>query len=200
MKIFSNFDTNTRHIKTAEHKKKYGAENVICFWRSVLYRVIKVMIPVFFLVSVSTIIIIFLYNMFWIDYLIYSIIAVLLVDIVIAIPIIGKYIDYKMDFIIVTPDILIMYDQNGILDKDIITINEKSIKTISVKRNGFLYSVFDNGDVIVLSEWDTLNGEMTLRWVARPEKRRKDILRIMEKDVRKEMINKEMINKDTDEL
>ena len=50
-------------------------------------------------------------------------------------PIIGKYIDYNMDFIVVTPDFLIMYDQEGILKKKVVTVNEKSIKTISVERS-----------------------------------------------------------------
>ncbi|HCY21573.1 TPA: hypothetical protein DIC40_07170 [Patescibacteria group bacterium] len=60
------------------------------------------------------------------------------------IPIIGKWIDYKLDFIVITPDFLIMYDQAGIFNKKVITLNEKSIKTISIERKGFLYSIFNN--------------------------------------------------------
>jgi len=43
--------------------------------------------------------------------MLYFVIAFALFDLVRLFPIIGKYMDYKLDFIIVTPDLLIMYDQ-----------------------------------------------------------------------------------------
>ena len=78
--------------------------------------------------------------------------AFVVFDLVWLFPIVGKFIDYKMDFIIVTPDLLIMYDQAGLFKKNVITVNEKSLKTVSVKRPGLLYSIFNNGDIIFLSE------------------------------------------------
>jgi hypothetical protein len=42
--------------------------------------------------------------------------------------------DYKMDFIIVTPESLMMYDQTGIFKRDVFTIGVPSIKTISLKK------------------------------------------------------------------
>ena len=115
----------------------------------------------------------------------YFLIAFALFDLVWLFPIVGKYMDYKLDFIIVTPDVLIMYDQWWIFKRNIISTNEKSIKTISVKKSGLLYSIFNNGDIIFLTEWDTTGGggEITLRRVPKPEKRRKEIARIMSKDL-----------------
>ena len=84
--------------------------------------------------------------------MLYFVIAFVLFDLVWLFPIIGKYMDYKLDFIIVTPDVLIMYDQGGIFKRNIISTNEKSIKTISVKKSGLLYSIFNNGDIIFLTE------------------------------------------------
>ena len=122
--------------------------------------------------------------------MLYFVIAFVLFDLVWLFPIIGKYMDYKLDFIIVTPDVLIMYDQGGIFKRNIISTNEKSIKTISVKKSGLLYSIFNNGDIIFLTEWDSASGgwEITLRRVPKPEKRRKEIARIMSKDFEVKML------------
>lgn len=120
----------------------------------------------------------------------YFIIAFVLFDLVWLFPIVGKYIDYKLDFIIVTPDVLIMYDQWGLFRRNVISTNEKSIKTISVQKSGLLYSIFNNGDIVFLTEWDAANnGEITLRWVPKPEKRRKEIARIMSKDFEVKMLD-----------
>lgn len=88
-----------------------------------------------------------------------------------------------MDFIIVTPDYLVMYDQAWIFNKKVITLNEKSIKTISIERKGFLYSVFNNWDIIFLAEGDvTEHGDVKLKWIPKPEKRRQQIAKIMHKE------------------
>lgn len=88
-----------------------------------------------------------------------------------------------MDFIIITPDYLMMYDQAWIFNKRVITVNEKSIKTISVERRWVLYSLFNNWDLIVLAEGDvTEHGDVKLKWIPKPEKRRKQIVEIMHKE------------------
>lgn len=114
------------------------------------------------------------------QYFAYILLAILILFVVFFFPIIWKYLDYKMDFIIVVPDSIMMYDQWGILKRDVVTINAQSIKTISVKKSWLLYSIFDNGDIIILAEWDTeRNGETILRRVPRPEKRRNQMLKII---------------------
>jgi len=45
------------------------------------------------------------------DYFGYIVTAILIIDIVFFFPVIGKIIDYKMDFIIVIPHAIMMYDQ-----------------------------------------------------------------------------------------
>jgi hypothetical protein len=43
-----------------------------------------------------------------------------------------------------------------------------------------LYSIFDNGDIIILTEGDIAqNGEITLRWVPRPEKRKNQMMKVI---------------------
>ena len=85
-----------------------------------------------------------------------------------------------MDFIIVVPESIMMYDQWGVLKRDVVTINAKSIKTISVKKSWLFRSIFNNGDIIILAEWDTEhNGETILRRVPNPETKRNQMLKIV---------------------
>ena len=109
----------------------------------------------------------------------YVLIATLVLDIVFCYPIIWKYIDYLGDFIIVIPEALMLYDQSGLFKRDLITISARSIKTISLRKEKFLYSLFDNGDILVLSEGDLPDGEVTLPWVAHPETRKQQIMQIV---------------------
>jgi hypothetical protein len=54
---------------------------------------------------------IFFYKRLGGDYFSYIVTAILIIDIVFFFPVVGKYLDYKMDFIIVIPHAIMMYDQ-----------------------------------------------------------------------------------------
>lgn len=180
MKIFSNFDTKLRQTKFEEYKKEYWVNNVLCFGRSKLYRWLKIFLPFLLLLIVSIFLLIFFYRWLGSSYFAAIVIVVLILDFVIAIPVIGKFLDYISDFIIVIPSCIMMYDQSGFFKRNVATISSQSIKMISIKKNTFLYSVFDNWDIVVLTEWDVHDdGEILFRWVARPEKRRNEITRVV---------------------
>lgn len=182
MKIFSNFDTQIRTKTFEEYAASYGRENVLCFWRSRLYFFIKIFFPLIFILALCFGIVGVLYYIFDGDYLLFFSIATFVLSLFFLIPIIGKWIDYKLDFIVVTPDFLIMYDQEGIFNKRVITVNEKSIKTISIERRWFLYSLFNNWDIIFLAEGDvTEHWDVKLKWIPKPEKRRDQIAKVMNK-------------------
>ena len=72
-----------------------------------------------------------------------------------------------------------MYNQHGFFKKDVVTIGVINIKTISIEKDKFLYSVFDNGDIIILSESGIPYGKVTLRRIPRPEKRRNQVANII---------------------
>ncbi|MCX6823097.1 MAG: hypothetical protein NTX91_03850 [candidate division SR1 bacterium] len=180
MKIFSNFDTKLRKTKFAEYQKEYGVDNVLGFGRSRLYWWIKSFLPTLFLIGISILIMVLFTSRFGSDYFVAILIVILIIVLVSLFPIIRKYIDYKLDFIIVIPSCIMMYDQGGIFKRDVITISSASIKTISIRKDKFLYSVFDNGDIIILTEGDSHgDGEVTLRWIPKPEKRRNEIARVI---------------------
>ncbi len=180
MRIFSNFDTKLREQTFQEYQSKYGVDNVLCFWRSRLYQVYKVIFPLLSLVFFTVLGLIFFYKRLWGDYFGYIVVAFLIIDIVFAFPMVTKYIDYKMDFVIVIPNSIMMYAQGGIFKRNIVTISAQSIKTISLQKSWFLYSVFDNGDIIILTEGDNEHyGEIVLRRIPRVEKRRNQIVKVV---------------------
>ena len=111
MKIFSNFDTKLRQTKFTEYQQEYGVDNVLCFGRSRLYFWIKVFLPTILLVIISLSLLIFFSGRFGTASFIPILIVVLIFDIVALFPIIRKYIEYSMDFIIVIPSCVLMYDQ-----------------------------------------------------------------------------------------
>jgi hypothetical protein len=48
-----------------------------------------------------------------------------------------------------------------------------------------LYSIFDNGDIIILTEGDIeQNGEIKLKWIPRPEKRKNQMMKVVGIDTR----------------
>lgn len=180
MKIFSNFDSTLRQKTFVEYQESYGADNVLCFGRSKLYRIYKVILPLLLVAAVCIFALIFLAKRLDGEYLGYIFILLFIFAAFFIVPAIGKYIDYKMDFIIVVPNSIMMYDQWGLLKRNVITISTQSIKSISIKKSWLLYSIFDNGDIIILTEGDTeRNGEIKLRRIPRPEKRKNQIVKVI---------------------
>lgn len=180
MKIFSNFDTKLRETTFLEYQERYGVDNVLCFWRSKLYYIIKFVLPFILLLFITIFGLIFFYKWLGGDYFAYLLTAIIIINVVFIFPVIGKYIDYKMDFIIVIPHAIMMYEQWGIFKRNVSTISAQSIKSISIKKSWLLYSIFDNGDIIILTEGDTeRNGEIMLRRIPRPEKRKNQIVKIV---------------------
>lgn len=180
MKIFTNFDTGLRQTTFEEYQSKYGIENVLCFWRSKLYQMYKVILPFLLLLLFTILACIFFYKRLNGNYFGYVLTAIFIIDLVFLFPVVGKFIDYKMDFIIVIPNTIMMYDQWGLFKRNVVTISVQSIKAISIKKSWLLYSIFDNGDIIILTEWDSEhNGEIKLRRIPRPEKRRNQMIKVI---------------------
>jgi len=79
-----------------------------------------------------------------------------------------RMMDLEMDFAIVIPWKIIFYNQSN-LSRDVQTINSEKIKTITSKHTKLLWSIFNFGDITVMTEWDEANiWEMTLQYIASP--------------------------------
>jgi len=185
MRIFSNFDTKLKQRTLQDYQQNYGMDDVLSFWRSRLYLYYRVIIPLLLLILFTVLGLVFFYQ--WLEgtYFGFFLMAFMIIDIVFIFPIIGKYLDYIMDFIIVIPNSIMMYDQWGIFKRNIHTISSLSIKAISINKSWLLYSLFDNGDIVVLTEWDTEHdGEIRFRWIPDPEKRKNQIVKIVGIDLK----------------
>lgn len=185
MKIFSNFDSERKKEAYKEIVEKYGEENVLVLNKSFLFLFVKVLIPVFW----------WFIAVFWLRFLIYinlwdenntikalfTLFMLLLYLFILTISSVVKYyIDYKLDFSVVTPEYLTRYNQTWLFKRDIKSSYVRNIKTITIVKNDPLYNIFDNWNLIFLSEGDRENDwEITLHYIQNPEAKKKEITRIM---------------------
>lgn len=100
-------------------------------------------------------------------------------------PRIKHYIDLRLDFTIVTPAGVYLYNQRGIFYRNMSALNIQNIRTINVQKSKLIYTIFDNGDIIFLSEWpDAQAGWESNLWHAKiyfvqdPESKKDIIQRI----------------------
>jgi len=180
MKIFSNFDTKLKQKELVKWTKVYGKKNVLWLSKSKLFHFLKIDLPLLlYAITMALLMWVFFYFL-GSKWVIFGALPLALLGLFFVIPRILKHLmDYHMDFIIITPKILLRYDQEGIFHRDMITINVHNIKTISVRKSWLLYSIFDDGDIIFLSEGDAYHGEITLEYISSPEKKKYEIGQIM---------------------
>ena len=186
MKIFSNFDSERKKEAYKEIVEKYGEENVLVLNKSFLFLFVKVLVPVFW----------WFIAVFWLRFLIYinlwdenntikalfTLFMLLLYLFILTISSVVKYyIDYKLDFSVVTPEYLTRYNQTWFFKRDIKSSYVRNIKTITIVKNSFWYNIFNNWNLIFLSEWDRekWDWEIVLHYIQNPEGKKKEITRIM---------------------
>jgi len=185
MRIFSNFDTKLKREEFDSYKKKFGKENVILVSKWGLFRFLKLRFPLFFFLIVSLWALLAVHT--WLDekFYYFGVIPLVVLMLFYMGPrYLKALIDYHMDFLIVTPYKLVRYDQTGLFHRDVISINVNSIKTVSVKKKWIIYSLFDDGDIVFLSEWDVTNGEIMMKYINDPEWQKKKISDVMRRDWR----------------
>jgi uncharacterized membrane protein YdbT with pleckstrin-like domain len=183
MRIFSNFDTNHKRTVVASHIEEYGSNNVLVINRSKLFAWIYVYIPstiytlIACLIAYAIVLWIGIELVRWL-----SLLILLVVWFMAMMPVVKKYIDFKLDFGIITPKGVFSYNQSGILNRNTTSLNIQNIRSIVVNRSWLLYSIFNNGEIIVLSEWsDNSKGEASFNYVHNPEVKRQKIKQIFAK-------------------
>ena len=183
MRIFSNFDTNYKKQCTESCIQEYGSENVLVVRRSRLFARLYVYIPrtVYTTIGVGLMyMVISRIDMVIIHRGIVSIVVIALLTAYS--PIIKKYIDYKMDFGIITPKGVVFYNQTWFLKRSETSLSISNIRTITVKKSWLLYSIFNNGDIIILSEWsDIALWEARMFYIHNPDAKRERIREIFSK-------------------
>lgn len=182
MKIFSNFDTNHKKRVIDRYIDGHWPQNILILSRSKLYlrwRIYARTAVYIFLAALS------LYFVFtwtkWQGTRLYLSIVIGISYIALMRPIARRYIDYKMDFVVVTPTGVFFYNQRGLLYRDMSALNMQNIRSVNIKKSRLLYTLFDNGDIIFLSEWQEIPlWEILIRYIADPETKKDKIQRIFE--------------------
>jgi len=170
MKIFSTFDTKFKQNAVIEKKEKYGHDKVHLLEKSNFFFLRNIVIPFFVIIIVTLfsgyILSVYLQTPPIINAII--MLMVLLMGILYA-ALIKHYIDYKMDYCIITPDEIILTEQSWLFNRWIRTLDVAKVKSISVQKNSLLHSFFNNGAIIFMSDGDDTLGEIILEYVYNPE-------------------------------
>lgn len=187
MWIISTFDPKFQKKTISKNIEKYWAENIIHIKKSKLFFLIKILIPsvfwttiLIFLLTISIVNI----NMYWV--LITLSILFILLWLVPIIKVIKLYLDYSMDFIIVTPEALIRYNQEWFFKRISKTIDLKDVRSTSVRKAGLIDSIFNNGSLVFLSEaWEREDdeamraGEIVFRYIYHPDKVNSEVNKLL---------------------
>jgi uncharacterized membrane protein YdbT with pleckstrin-like domain len=185
MKIFSNFDTNYKSDVVTKFVMEHGRDNVLVINRSSLFLWIEVNLP-FLLYTIVFLVLLYGISFFrdYKDLVISNVLItfITLIYLLLLAPIIKRLIDYYCDFTIVTPTGVFLYNQRGILYRTTSAMNIENIRTVNVKKSTLLYALFNNGDIIFLSEWvDSDLWEAMVYYVVNPEEKRDKIEELFEK-------------------
>ncbi len=182
--LLGSFDPEHKSNTVKKYEAKFGKENVLLIQRSGLFLFLKIIIPlIIYIILYGGIITLIGYLVEWDTKIIgYSAIIGLLVVMILFLSLnFKRLLDYLMDFLIITPKQIIAYNQRGIRKRSNMTIECEKIKSISTSYRNRLFSLFNNGDIIFLSEGDAeWTGEIQAFYVARPQKTKEKIYEIID--------------------
>lgn len=188
MRIFSSFDTKFKEKIIEKEKKEYPDWNFLIISYNKYYKYVYVYLPLFFLIALFSLITTFyIYSMFYSSYSDFIIIIInifyclfIMVVIYLWIKILKFYIDYILDFLVITPNRIIFYNQENIFTRKWRTIKVESVKTITVHKSWLIRSIFNFGSLIILTEWDEVwNWEIDFKYIKNPDKVRQKIFKII---------------------
>ncbi len=187
MAILSTFDPWLKNKELNYYIDKFWTDHVMIIERSIIFAILKIVFPaiVFVLTIVAILRATEAIDSSWAALTFLGLPLTVIIVIVMVYRLWKVYIDYTMDFTIVTPEQIISYNQTFLLSRRVRTIQTSKIKTVSISKNGIIYSLFDNGDINVLSEGDQTQWEINLNRVKDPEWEKRSILHIV--DVAKKM-------------
>lgn len=187
MKIFSSFNSNKKSNMYQEYKDEFWEDNVLLISKSKLFYWLFIIFPLVLFLGVLWVIIrgliYFFQDINKILWYILSCWVLILMLWKIFFPLIKLYIDYKLDFAVITPNFMIRHNQEGIFNSNTKSFNIENMKSIYIDRKGFLwgliYSILNNWNIVFMVESDKFFWESTISYVQNPEKVRDEIGRIM---------------------
>jgi hypothetical protein len=173
MKIFSSFDTRFKTNALQEQQQKHGNQNIHLLEKSEFFFYKKIIVPIvstiFFTIILWYVLSEYLQISPIINIVVMSIITIMWI---VYAAIFKYYIDYKMDYCIVTPHEIILTEQSWIFKRHIRSLDVSKIKSISVQKASIVHWLFNNGYIIFMSDGDDNHWEITLEYIHNPEKQK----------------------------
>lgn len=182
MRFFSNFDTGMEKQLVDEYKQAFGDDKVVSVHLSRWYYISRVVAPY---VLFAILFCVGLYVVYMFEYEGQEIVRLLFLAIFVIYLLVvmkmtsSKYVDYTMDFLIVTPKEIIKYNQSGMFTRESETIHVDKIKSVSVSKHGVLNSFFDIGTIIFMAEGDDDKWDVVMPYVDAVESVEKQIRHVM---------------------
>jgi len=186
MKILSNFDT---HAPLEDYKKaidEFGPDKVIFIRRHKIYLTFYVVLP--FVGIALMMLVLFFSRGYLTNDLFGSVLSntlffwvFLILFLIIGVHGLFNYINYLLDYTIITPSIITFYNQTGIFKREIDTIETIKIKSVVVSENSLLESLFNYGALTILSEGDEADaGDITLHFIHRAPQMKEQIMHLID--------------------
>ena len=189
MSIISTFDPKFKKQLLTKSKEEFWAENVVFIKKSHLFLCVKVLLP--FILWFSVLVTLITCAILYIPWLWLRITTCVIVVCIFAAPwykILKYFLDYEMDFAVVTPKSFLRYNQTWFFKRSSKAIDMNHIRSVYVRKAWFFNSIFNNWHIIVLTEWSAGNPkedwnnawEVEFRYVYHPEYYSDCIQRLLE--------------------
>lgn len=169
MKILNNFDTNLQKECYEKYSKIYG-DNIIIINKGKIFYTFYIILPITIILIVVFLLKLygfliefsdpFINNLKWIK--IIFIVAALFPYLYI---ITERYIDYIMDFLVITPNEVIYYNQTWFFSHQVIWIDADKITTINLNRKWFIKSLLNFWDIYIATEGEA---SVNMRYIDNP--------------------------------
>lgn len=191
MKILTNFDTRLYDALKQDYINQYGPENVMIIKRASIFFWIYIIVPLILLLIVMSFILWLAFGINIADESLQMIIHIVSGIIWIWVlrvrwfRITKRYMDYTMDFCIITPKELVSYNQSWLFNRQTEIIDTEKIKTINKIPQWFFGSIFNFASLVFLSEWDMDTGDISLNFVENAEETYKQVRMIIEPHLNK---------------
>lgn len=179
MKLFSNFDTWLCEVQYSQACEEYGTDKALFIRRDRFYLILKVYQPIIRWVIWSIVLLVTAYRYAWPISVAIAWIIVAVVWIPLCYFAFDKRVDWWMDYTIITPRQVIQYDQTWLLSRSTRTLDLAKVKSINIKKNGLITSIFNLWDIVFFSEWDDAYGDIRLNYIKKPIALKQAITKIM---------------------
>lgn len=178
MGIISTFDPRFKKQLLEKSKEEFWEWNVVYIKKSHLFLCVKILLP--FILWFSVLVTLITCAILYIPWTWLIITLCVIVVWAFAAPwykILKYFLDYEMDFAVVTPKSFLMYNQTWFFKRSSKAIDMSHVRSVYIRKAWFLNSIFNNWHIIVLTEWSAGNPkedwnnpwEVEFKYVYHPE-------------------------------